>query len=62
MTKNLHFFKIWLGQSLDIMVGYHYEQYHKKLTIQSRENLAMGGGKDRHTNKSDGHSSPKLRK
>ena len=27
--------KIWLRQSLDIMVSYHHVQYQKKLMIQS---------------------------
>ena len=27
--------KIWLGQSLDIMVSYHHVQYQKKLMIKS---------------------------
>ena len=31
--------KIWLRQSLDIMVSYHHVKYLKKLTIQSWENL-----------------------
>ena len=30
-----NFFKIWLRQSLDIMVSYHHVQYQKKLMIQS---------------------------
>ena len=29
------FSKIWLRQSLDIMVSYHHVQYQKKLMIQS---------------------------
>ena len=41
------FKKIWLCQSLDIMVNYHHVQYQKKkLLIQSWENLEM----DRWTN------------
>ena len=31
--------KIWLRQSLDVMVSYHHIQYQKKLMIQSWENL-----------------------
>ena len=31
--------KIWLRQSLDIMVSYHHVKYQKKLMIQSWENL-----------------------
>ena len=33
------FLKIWLCQSLDIMVSYHQVQYQKKLMIQSWENV-----------------------
>ena len=33
------FSKIWLRQSLDIMVSYHHVQYQEKLMIQSWENL-----------------------
>ena len=40
------FSKIWLHQSLDIMVSYHHVQYQKKLKIQSWENLVT----DRQTN------------
>ena len=35
----IFFSKIWLRQSLDIMVSYHHVQYQKKLMIQSWENL-----------------------
>ena len=35
--------KIWLRQSLDIMVSYHDLQYQKKLMIQSWGNLVMDG-------------------
>ena len=35
----IFFSKIWFGQSLDIMISYHHEQYQKKLMIQSWENL-----------------------
>ena len=31
----LFFSKIWLCQSLDIMVSYYHVQYQKKLMIQS---------------------------
>ena len=35
-ADNFFFFsKIWLRQSLDIMVNYHHLQYQKKLMIQS---------------------------
>ena len=33
--------KIWLCQSLNVMVSYHHVQYQKKLMIQSCENLVM---------------------
>ena len=36
------FSKIWLRQSIDIMVSYHHVQYQKKSKIQSWENLVMG--------------------
>ena len=36
------FSKIWLGQSLDIMVSYHHVQYQKNLLIQSWKNLTDG--------------------
>ena len=35
------FSKIWLCQSLDIMVSYHHLQYQKKLMTQPWENLVM---------------------
>ena len=41
------FSRIWLFQSLDIIVSYHHVQYQKNLMIQSRENLVT----DRQTNK-----------
>ena len=34
--------KIWIRQSLDIMLSYHHVQYQKKI-IQSRENLVRDG-------------------
>ena len=40
------FSKIWLRQSLDIMVSYHNVQYQKKLMIQSWENLVTDGQTD----------------
>ena len=43
--------KIWLRQSLDIMVSYHHAQYLKKLMIHSWENLVMDGRTDRHPEK-----------
>ena len=33
------FSKIWLRQSLDLMLSYHHVQYQEKLMIQSWENL-----------------------
>ena len=47
------FSKIWLRQSLNIMVSYHHVQYQKKLMIQSWENLLQDGRTDRQTEKSD---------
>ena len=55
------FTKIWLHQSLDIMVSYHHVQYQKKLMIQSWESLVadrwldgqMDWEMDRQTDKSD---------
>ena len=41
------FFKIWLCQSLDVMVSYHHVQYQKKVIIQSSENLVTNGWTDR---------------
>ena len=35
------FSKIWLNQSLDIMVSYHHVQHQKKLMTQYWENLVM---------------------
>ena len=43
------FSKIWLRQSLDIMVSYHHVQYQKKLMIQSWENLVTDGQTDGQT-------------
>ena len=43
------FSKIWLHQSLDIMVSYHHVQYQKKLKIQSWENLVTDRWTDRQT-------------
>ena len=51
-AANFFFFsKIWLRQSLDIMVSYHHVQYQKKLMIQSRENLVTDGRTDRWTDR-----------
>ena len=43
------FSKIWLHQSLDIMVSYNHLQYQKKLMIQSWQNLVTNGQMDRQT-------------
>ena len=37
------FSKIWLCQSLAIMISYHHGQYQKKLITQSLENLVTDG-------------------
>ena len=37
------FSKLWLRQSLDIMVSYHHVQYQENLMIQSSENLVTDG-------------------
>ena len=41
------FSKIWLRQSLDVMVSYYHVQYQKKLMIQSSENLVTNGQTDK---------------
>ena len=41
------FSKIWLCQSLNVMVSYHHVQYQKKLMIQSCENLVTDRQTDR---------------
>ena len=33
LDRQIFFSKIWLRQSLDIMVSYHHVQYQKKLMI-----------------------------
>ena len=43
------FSKIWLHQSLDIMVSYHHVQYQKELMMQSWENFVTDGRTDRQT-------------
>ena len=43
LCHQIFFSKIWLRQSLDIMVSYHHLQYQKKLVIQSWENLVTDG-------------------
>ena len=43
--------KIWLRQSLDVMVSYQHVQYQKKLMIQSWENLVTDGQNDRQTDR-----------
>ena len=47
------FKKIWLCQSLDTMVSYHYVQYQKKLMIQSCKNLVTNGQTDIQTDGRD---------
>ena len=46
LAAKFSFSKIWLRQSLDIMVSYHHVQYQKKLMIQSWENLLTDGQTD----------------
>ena len=46
LAAKVSFSKIWLRQSLDIMVSYHHVQYQKKLMIQSWENLLTDGQTD----------------
>ena len=41
LSHQICFSKIWLHQSLDIMVSYQYVQYQKKIMIKSWENLVM---------------------
>ena len=50
-SHQFFFSKIWLCQSLDIMVSSHHVQYQKKLMIQSLENLVTDGQTDRQTNR-----------
>ena len=45
----LFFSKIWLRQSLDIIVSYHHAQHQKKLMIQSWENVVTDGHTDGQT-------------
>ena len=47
------FSKIYLLQSLDILVSYHHVQYQKKLIIQSSENLVTDGRTEGQTYESD---------
>ena len=49
----IFFSKIWVRQSLDIMVSYHHVQYQKKLKIQSWEILAIDWQTDGQTEESD---------
>ena len=42
----IFFSKIWLCQSLDIMVSYHHVKHPKKLMIQSWKNLLTNGRTD----------------
>ena len=41
--SQIFFSKIWLRQSLDIMVNDNHLQHQKKLMIQSWQNLVTGG-------------------
>ena len=50
---SIFFSKIWVRQSLDIMVSYHHVQYQKKLKIQSWEILAIDWQTDGQTEESD---------
>ena len=43
------FTKIWLHQSVDIMISYHHVQYQKKIMIPSWENIATDGRTGRQT-------------
>ena len=45
----IFFSKIYLCQSLNIMVSYHHMQYQKKLIVQSWANLVTDGRTDRQT-------------
>ena len=45
-AKNF-FSKIWLLQSLDVMVSYHHVKYQKKLMTQSWGNLVTDGQMDK---------------
>ena len=45
--------KIWLCQSIDIMVSYHHVPYQKKLMTQSWENLVTDEWTDRQIDESD---------
>ena len=42
-TTKFFFSKIWLCQSLDVMVNYNQVQYQKKLMIKSWENSVTDG-------------------
>ena len=44
---SIFFSKIWLFESLDILVSYHHEQYQEKLMIHYWENLVTDGRTDR---------------
>ena len=52
LNSGANFFsRIWLRQSLDIMISYHHVQYQKRRTIQSREHLVTDGRTDRRTDR-----------
>ena len=50
---NFFFSKIWLRQSLDIMVSYHHVLYQKKLMVKSWENLVTDGETNEQMDESD---------
>ena len=51
LGRQVYFSKIWLRQTLDIMVSYHHLQYQKKLMIQSLEKLVTDGRTDGRTDR-----------
>ena len=51
-VAKIFFSKIWVRQSLDVMVSYHHALYQKKLMIQSWENLVTDGRIDGQIDKS----------
>ena len=50
LTANF-FSKIWLRQSLDVIVSCHHAQYQQKLMTQSRENLVTNEQTERRTDR-----------
>ena len=49
LGRQFFFKKLWLCQSLHIIVSYHYAQYQRKLMIRSSKNLVTDGRTDRST-------------